>query len=449
MDKKTFFINAMKLQKFKKLAWVISAFSLTKQGSNVNVNVNAEVPYGVIVPYDMVSPYDIISDLTGYSYFDPDQNKVVKIEDGILGEPLFNAKDKIIIGPDDIPNLKETIETTYGRLLFNWLVLVTPFGTKIDYYNNLVNLGKVEDIILSKLVDDVEGENPKTSDLIYVSEYLEYTKCVFHLTGFSQVFSQGLTEKALSPPPGINEYKAKLLEENKDHLSDMATIADIDKKLIEFDAKFLEGDESEDFLISKKSKGTVRKKMFLMQGAEQGLDDNNVSAELVTNSLSQGWDINKFPAMNNTLRAGSFNRGAQTELGGTAVKMLLRASSNINLAMKDCGSTLGSPYLITDENKSKLVGFSIISKGKLIKIDMVEETEEYVGNLVLLRNPMYCKCTDTDYCETCVGDRLKVNPTGVSSAVAMYGDVMLGIFMKAMHGTSLELAKMNIDKSIN
>lgn len=430
MDKKTFFINALKAGKFKKLSWVISAFSLTKQ----NINNTNKVPY------------NIISDLTGYSYYDESSEQLIKLEDGVLGEPLFNAKDTLVIKPGDIPNVNKVTETTYGRLLFNWICLVTPFGTKIEYYNDLVDLDKIEKLILVKLVDDVE--EPNDTD-IYISEYLRYTECISFLTGFSQLFSQGLTEKALSPPVGINEFKNKLLEENKDKLNDMATIASIDKKLIEFDSKFLEGDESADFLISKKSRGTVRKKMFLMQGAEQGLDDNTVNAELVTNSLAQGWEIDKFPAMNNTLRAGSFNRGAQTELGGTAVKMLLRASSNINLTVVDCGSELGSPYIITEENKDKLVGFSIILKGKLIKINTVEEINQYIGKLVLLRNPMYCKCSDTDYCETCVGDRLKINPTGISSAVAAYGDTMLGIFMKAMHGTSLELAKMDYNNSIN
>lgn len=39
--------------------------------------------------------------------------------------------------------------------------------------------------------------------------------------------------------------------------------------------------------------------------------------------------------MIDSLRAGSFNRGAQTVLGGVAFKELLRASSNLRIGADD------------------------------------------------------------------------------------------------------------------
>lgn len=432
MDKKTVFVNAMKYGKYKMLPWVISAFSLIK----TDVNSIKEIPY------------NLYYDPTGYSYYDEDKQQLVKIRNGSPSEPLYNSKEEITISSNDISNLNEVVTTTYGRLLFNWLCLVGPFGNKIPYMNSYIDLNKVENIIKSRLADDPKDDSDRNETDIYVSEYLEYTKAVRHLVGFSQLFSQGVTRKSLLPPPGVNEFKNKLLEEHKDSLTDMATIAVIDKKLIEYDAEYLKNDPSEDFLISGKSRNVVRKKMFLMLGAEEGLDNNKVHADVVTNSLEQGWDIAKFPAINNTYRAGSFNRGAETELGGSAVKMLLRASSNINIIKGDCGSKVGTPMLIDDFNKERLVGFSVIDKGTLIKISSLSDAETMVGKQILLRNPMYCKCEYTDYCEVCVGDRLNVNPTGISSSIASYGDVMLGIFMKAMHGSTLELAKMDFNRAI-
>ena len=142
MDKKSFFIKAMQSGRFKKLDWIISAFSLTKQDPDASkTNI-----------YD----YKIISDVTSYSFIEPGTNAVIKIEDGIVGQPLFSFKDKLTISSNDIPNSTEITETTYGRFLFNWIVLVNVFGTKITYKNSKIKLSEIEDIILSKLEKKIE-----------------------------------------------------------------------------------------------------------------------------------------------------------------------------------------------------------------------------------------------------------------------------------------------------
>lgn len=438
MGKRSFFIKALKAGKYKKLEWIISVLALIKQNPDA-IQLNQEDPN---------NHYKLFSDLSGYSYYNPETKQIEKIFDGIVGQPLINPKDKLLISPDDIPNLKEDIETTYGRLLFNWICLVKPFGTKIPYMNEYVKLDKIEEIIVSKLTDNPENIEDRSQDKIYVDEYLEYTKSAFFLTGLSQVSTQGATEKLLLPPPGLKEFKNKLLEENKDKLDDMATVAKIDKQLVEFDSEYIKDDPGEDFLISGKSRSTVRKKVFLMLGAEPGLDDNTVNAKLITNSLNEGWDVSKLADMNNSLRAGSFNRGAQTELGGVAVKWLLRASSNINITEEDCGSKLGSPVLIDENNVNTLIGFSIIVSNKTYKINSIDEAKQYIGKLVMLRNPMYCTLDKTDYCKTCCGDKLSSNPTGASIAVAAYGSVFLSIFMSAAHSRQLELAHMDLKTSI-
>jgi hypothetical protein len=421
----------MQAGKYKKLKWLVCAFALVKNNDTTKL-----------------ADYDIISDLTGYSFFNPETNSIEKIENVIVGEPLFKFKDNLTISPNDIPNLKETIETTYGRLIFNWLLLVEPFKNKIDYINNKVNLGTIEDFILSRLKDNPSNIEERKQEEIYIDEYLKYSESVFFLTGLSQLCTQAATEKVLQAPPGLKEYKNELLEKYKDSLNDMATVAKIEQELIKFDSDYLKGDAGEDFLISKKSRNIVRKKMFLMNGAEAGLDDNTVSAPLIVNSLNEGWDISKFSDMNNTLRAGSFNRGAQTELGGVAVKWLLRASSNINVTVDDCGSVLGSPMDIDESNKNKLIGFSIIDKGQSKEVNTDEDASSYLGKRIMLRNPMYCKLDKTDYCKTCVGKRLTLNPTGLSIAVSEYGSIFLSIFMSAAHSRSLELAKMDLEKAI-
>lgn len=432
MNKKDFYILALLNEKYKKLPWIITGFSLTKQ-----------------LEKQQYDPYEIISDLSGYSFYNPENNAIEKIQDAKVGEPLFSFKENIIIKPGDIPNLNTTIETTYGKLLFNWIVLVRNFGNKIPYQNDNISLSNIEKIILSKFEDTPFKDEDRKKDVIYVDEYLKYTESISFLTGMSQLCSQGLTEKLLTAPPGLKEFRDSLLEKYKDSLHEMSTVAKIEAELIAYDKEYLKGDPGENFLISKKSRNTVRKKLFLTMGAEAGLDDNNVNASLIPTSLSEGWDPAKLPEMVNNLRAGSFSRGAETELGGVAVKWLLRASSNVNVTVDDCGSKLGSPMDITEENVNKLIGFTVIDKGLQKSVETKEDSSAYLGKRILLRNPMYCRLDNTDYCKVCVGKRLVLNPTALSIAISDYGSRFMGMMMKAMHGTSLELSKMDINKALS
>jgi hypothetical protein len=147
--------------------------------------------------------------------------------------------------------------------------------------------------------------------------------------------------------------------------------------------------------------------------------------------------------MNNTLRAGSFNRGAQTVLGGVAVKGLLRASANLNVAGEDCGSRVGIVADITKDNLSRFVGLSVILKEGTEVMKQEEDVGRYLGKRIMVRSPMYCKLDKTDYCKICLGERLANNPEGLSIAVSEYGSIFLSIFMKGAHSKALQIAKMD------
>lgn len=435
MLKHDFFHAAMQAGNYKKLAWIISAFSLTKEDPEAYKT--------------QAYPYRIVADPLGYSYCSPeDPMTLVRIEGVSAGQPLFRFLEEVKVSPEQIPNASEELVTAYGNVLFNWIAMVYAFGNKLPFQKGKVNIEKIESLILRNFEDTPMSEEAKKQDVIYVDEYLRFSEGVYFLTGLTQLCTWSITKKVMLPPPGIEEYKQKLLDENRDHLHEMATVAKIDAKLVEYDSEYLKGDPGENFLIDGKSRKVVRKKLYLMNGSEAGLSDNTVNATLIENSLHQGWDISKFPDMNNTLRAGSFNRGSQTQLGGVSVKWLLRASSNMNVTVDDCGSRLGSVTLVEQSNLSKLVGFSLVTKEGSKRIKSEEEAGAYLGKKLMMRNPMYCKLDKTDYCKVCVGDRLTVNPDGLSLAVSDYGSTFLGIFMSKMHGTQLALAKMNYKTAI-
>jgi hypothetical protein len=424
------FKMAMKVGLYKKLEWCIRAFSM----------VNEHEDDWKKDPYEL----RLVNHHTGHYYVNNKQ--LVLIEDAVIGQPIYQFSEHLQLVPGDVPMNIEAIETSYGNLLFNWIVMVYAFGSKLPYQTGTVKVGKLEDIILKKFEDDPEDPSKARSDTIYVSEGLKYSEAMDYLRSFSQLCVWSITEKTMLPPPGVEQFKAKLLKENKGHLNELATIAKIDAQLVAYDAEWLKGDPGEKFLGDGKSRNIVRKKKFLMHGAEVGLDSNAVTGVLIENSLSQGWDISKFADMNNSLRAGSYGRGAQTQLGGVSVKWLLRASANLSIAGDDCGAKIGTRMLVTEEERAKLVGFTIIENKHQIHITDADQAGMYLGKVVMVRNPRHCQLDHTDYCKVCLGDRLSINPTGLSVAVSEYGTRFMLASMKLMHGKQLAVQKLDINE---
>jgi hypothetical protein len=434
MNREAFFLKAMEAECFRRLPWLIAAFAVTRPDPEAATKDRY--------------PYRIIQTPTGAFYCDPEKNlDLSPIEGTKPGEPPFDYTAKISLKPGDLPNVRKPIDTRYGNVVVNCVALIWPFGNKLEFMTGRISARQIEGKIAPVLQDTPPEGAARDPKVIYVDEYLRFTEGMFFLTGLSQVCTPGASEKSMTPPPGIEELKEKLLKENEDRLRDPAVIAAIDAKLIAHDAEYLKGDRSEGFLITKKSREIVRRKLFLMLGAETGLSES-VAVELNKNSLVQGWDINNFPQLNNVQRAGSFNRGQQTMLGGVAVKELLRASSNLQAVKEDCGTALGLPLELTGSNYKRYLGLTI--QGPNGGEALTEDNKgTYIGKRVLRRSPVTCsKLSKGDYCFKCIGSRLAANPTALSSAVAAQGSAFLAIFMALAHGKSLVLAKMDYQTAL-
>jgi hypothetical protein len=434
MKKFDYFIAACRSELYRRRAWVISAFAKTFEGPDAW----KKDPY----------PYRIVQTPAGHFFIDPDKDMTLtKLEDADPNKPPFYIKDRIKIDGRIVPNVTKEIETNYGNLLANAILLIYPFGKKISYLEGRFSASDIENIILPRLKDSPKEGAPRNNDDIYVDEYLKYTNAAMYIQAFMQLWCPAASPKTMTPPPGVAELKARLLAENKDHLNEPATIAKIMKELIKYDSEWLKGDIAERFLAdSGKLRKNVRAKLFLMQGAVDGFEDG-VDVSLIRNSLVEGWDVDQFAELNNASRVGSFNRGAETMLGGEAVKWLLRSSSNMAVTKDDCGSRLGMPVFLDESKKKKYTGFSVVTPtGHEVLSE--ENFAKYLGKNVLIRSPQFCNLGKTDYCACCVGPRLAASPTAISSAVSEYGSTFLNLFMKKMHGTSLELAHMDYKTSI-
>ena len=437
MNRLQFFLAAMKAGMYRHKNWVIGAFAIIQE----NPDAYKADPY----------PYRLVQTPTGIFYVDPENpNELAPLTDAVAGQPPFNKADKVKLEAGAVENLMETVETSYGNVLANCILLVYPFGRKIPFQLGRMKPSKLENLILPRLVDDPEADDPIPKAApsvapIYVSEYLKFTNAMTYISGFANLWVTGGTVKCLLPPPGLKELKESLFKkygiDPKDDKFDPEIIAKIAAELKALDDEWLKDDDAMNFLIG--SKVTVtRGKKFLMVGAEAGLGDGQ-NMELVPNSLAEGWDVDKMPAMINNLRAGSFNRGAETMKGGESVKWLQRASSNINIIPGDCGTKLGKVMTLTPELRSKYLNFSAIVPGAgLTTVRLTEEViDQYMGKKLLMRSPMYCIHKHTDYCATCVGPRLEENPTGSSSAISDFGSTIMLMFMKANHGKALLLKK--------
>ena len=439
MNKQQFFLEAMRAQMYRSSPWVIQAFSQ----SHESPDAWKKDPFA----------YRIVATPAGFFYVDPnDTTRLQPIEGAAAGQALYHMKERVNLHGGEIENLSTACVTTYGNILANYLLLIYPFGKKFPFLNTRFDARKLEEQIAERFVELPEIVDPKIDpadslkhrdiNAIYVDEVLRFNDAAMSLAAFTQLCVPACSEKSITPPPGIKEYRAKLLMENKDRLHDPAIIAMIDKKLVEYHKQYMKGDIAEGFLITNKSWEVVRKELYLMGGAAAGLDDSG-KFDLVDRSLVEGWDPQHFAVMNTVSRAGSFSRGAETEKGGEETKWLFRASSNMTVTEENCGSTLGVDIVATPGNERRLVGFTAIkADGNQVKITN-DNVGEYMGRKVWLRSSLFCRLPKTDFCKVCVGERLANNPTGLSTAVAAYGSTFMDTAMSAMHATALKTTRLD------
>lgn len=442
MHKSEYFVRALNSDIYRRRDWVISAFSIVRDREELSIE------------NDM--PYRLFMEDGEYRFVDPTRAGEHSLLEGTVpGQPAFRFKDELKLKAGDLANLKHDVKTTYGNALFNQLVLVYAFHDKIPYQEGEIKARAIEALIESRLTNEPEGGAPLpgepgyiggVKDRIYISEYKRFAEAIFSLAGFTQLCVPAATPKSMVAPPNLKEVKEELLERYKDRLHDPAVIAQIDKELVELDRKWLDGDASEGFFISRSSRDLKRKKMHLMYGAEMAFTDGS-KATLVANSLAEGWDIDKMPELMNSLREGSYARGKLTALGGESVKYFMRVFQNTKVTMEDCGSKIGRVKKITQNNHMRYVGFYKINPSTLERLDE-DNVKKYIDKEITLRSPMYCKAEGTGFCARCVGDVNSENPKALGAAVAAVGSEFMQTFMSAAHAKSLTTARWTLEELI-
>lgn len=430
MNKLEYIKLVLQLKLFTKKAWMISAFSITRD--------------------DMTSPYHgkLIRQPWGMCFLDEDLNTQVKIEGTKPDEILFSFKDIVTVTPEMAPNLAAPIESTIGNLLFNHISIIPSFGNKFPYVTGRVNVGKLEDIIASRLQDTPASESQRSNQYFYVDEYIKFVDSLQFLSTLTQITTWSATKKSILPPPGITEFKKGLIEKYKGQLTDPVVLSKFEAELLAYDDQYLKDDPAYGTFIAGKIKNTARKKLHLTIGSERGFDEG-LEVVPITNSLNEGWPTSpaEFTASMNGIRSGSFSRGAETVNGGVSAKYLLRAANNFKILDKDCQSKLGIHRTFTDDNINQLEGRYIVEGSRSLLVTK-ETSKNYVGRNLIVRSPMYCRENGDNLCKICTGVKLANYPTGLTIPLTEISAIILNASLKIMHTSGTQTAKLDINKSL-
>lgn len=429
MKKIDLFLKAMQAGNYKRLDWIRQAFCLVMEAQDAY----KEEPY----------PYRIVQQQNGYFFINPDKEySLDRIEDAKVGEELFKQGEKITLAKDSLPNVDRDLTTTIGNVLLNQIVLVYPFGKLFPFIEGKVTVKQIEKLILGKIEDDPKEGVAKEPGHLYVSDYLKFTEAMGFIRELVDIFVPAASKATLTPPPGIVEYRNKLLKENQDRLHDPAVLARIDEALVEYDKAYLkDDDDAQGFMLKPTFQKEVRRKLFLSVGVQSGFKDG-AGVNHVSQSLSEGASVEQLPVLNSAARVGSFNRGHQTMNGGAQFKRLLRAASNSTITTKDCGTKVAKPFYLTKENASAFLGFYAQTDKGAVKLT-TENLAQFTNKTVFIRSTQYCKAEKTDYCQVCSGERLSLHPEALAIAVSDIGSIFLNLFLKKMHVTGRSAVKMD------
>ena len=436
MDLRDYYVKAMLSGSYRRPEWIRSIFGVFEEDRQKAM----QNPFA----------YRLIRQGTTFFYVNPEKNNALDVlVEAPSGMALLGMNDTLELRKSDgIPGVDKDIVTTYGIALVNWVCVLFPFQGKIPFQNP----GKrfmpydLEALQVDKLVDNPKEGEKIPNDKITVDEHLQYMQGVRYLEQFMPLFTPAGSEKTLTCSDALIQRKNELFEQYKDKLTDPAVLARIAKELETIDRAWMKGDVGEDTLIGKKDFAVVRRELFGFSGGNQGFDGATVPG--IKNSLSEGWDIKSFPDYNDALRVASYDRGHQTALGGYQYKQIVRSTSNTQVSMDDCGSKIGIPVHLDEQNVKKFFGLSILTEKGLVELEP-SNMSSYLGKIISMRSPMTCKASETDYCVVCVGKRLSLNKTALSGAMANVASTFQNIYMQAAHGKELATAQYHFETGLS
>lgn len=381
------------------------------------------------------------------------EKQALEVTKDKLAEPLYGKYDRIVLNKSQISFLEEDqVETTVGRLLLNLIVIFEPFQGRIKYINKAFTPGYIEERIAPLLQDATEDNSKREPGKYYVDEYLKFCKAVSFIEQLAKIFAQSVTRAGMLPPPGREKVRKELLEKYKGKLNDPVEMVKFQDELRAFDNAYLkENDPSYGKFMSGSKILGAHLKTYLTQGGESNEFTGQLSITPITQPLEQGIDLTpeKFTAVANTIRYGSYSRGAETVNGGVVAKALMTALDTWRITPGDCKATLGTQYQYGAKKVKELVDRYVIENGKPILIETEEQAKAYIDKVVFVRSPQYCRRPGTETCEVCAGRILAKYPNGQVVPAMEVSSGIMSDSLKKMHNTTASTKTMELKNTIS
>lgn len=362
----------------------------------------------------------------------------VRVE-STIGEPIFKINHPMLLPGGILKNCPNEVQTTFGRIMVNKVLLSECYGDAIPYINKMFTYRDIEDIVAPILVDDGKGGPGKIEVKQYKMcvTYGKLFKCLAHLVVY------GATEKTTVAPKGIKAFKEKLMKNYKKPYT-AQNLFEIETALKKFDAEWLADDPSDGIVMSGKMKNLSRVKSLLVFGSGSTLG-GKVSSPVIT-SLDDGVPTDKYTRadMLDTVRGGSEGRGRSTVLGGVSSNYLQGATTHIVVVDKDCKTKRTVDRWLDPSRPSKWLKLNMMVGGKLVHITP-EVLAKYSGKVVRLRSPIHCSLKAGTYCRVCSGEHLYSYKDSIALVATNISSSIMGFYMKKSHSEATAMAKIDLD----
>ena len=373
------------------------------------------------------------------------QYKINDLDDMVISIPtkdnptLIYVTEPITIPKNTFPNLSETITSTFGRMVVNYLLLVDPFHDIFPYWNTPWSMKALTSMVINAAL-----EKYITTDQLDV-----YIQNLYFFGHSSELAVPNYTKKSLTTDPSIREKRQELMKLHQEALenNNPVVMAQIEDALIEIDKKHLEGDPSMDYygMNENKSFGIHRKKMFLTSGMAEEFG-NKGSFNYVENPLNEGWEKKNFSVICNDIRKGIYERASETANGGEESKFIGRVFQNTRISSDDCETPRTLETYIDPNEPDKYLFRNIRLKDGSLKTITKDTLPSYVGNTVNMRSPMYCEAKP-GYCKICMGKLFEeLDQNSLTMVTLEIGSYFLTLSLKGFHGSKLSTTEI---KSLN
>lgn len=371
-------------------------------------------------------------------YLKIDDKEILFNNNRNITEPAIKITDSILMLKGELSNISKTIVTSIGILFINLIRLTIPFEGRFPYINKKFN---------DKLIEKQLPRMLKSKE-VTIPQYLRYVDSLSFILPLSNIFTYSSTIKTITPPPGMSKKKKEVekifIEKyGKDWEKDPTLGIKFGLELKKFDNEYLKDDPSYNKMLGGKVTNNSRPRLYGSFGVEYGFDKTGKKFKFIKNSLSEGYPKNReeLAAMFNSARAASFDRGSETQQGGSLAKDMLRPTSSLRILEGDCGTSIGRTVTITKNTAYRYGGSYIINKGKTT---LVTNTDDLIGKTLQIRSPQYCIQPGDNYCEKCLNENMMDYKEGLPLLMIEGGGIVLNAKMKSMHKATKKTIKFNI-----